>query len=325
MRRFVKKYVTACLNCLYYKNPSGKKPGELHPIDKVTVPFHTVHVDHLGPFIKTKRGNTQLLVLVDGFTKFVIIEPVRSTKAKYAIRAIENVINIFGVPIRIISDRGSCFTSQSFKTFCTEYGIKHVLNAVATPRANGQCERFNRTILSSLATLTGGVEDDEWDLMVKTVQRGLNGTIHRTLGTTPAQVLYGSKPRSVPEAILLSELKEELDRCDMAELRKKVQSRIATDQQDQKRQFDKKRSKSISYQTGDLVMVAKTDFPATGESKKLLPKFKGPYRIVAKLPNDRYAVLSISGKYRRCPTVICVDKMKPWVTMKETVSENRAQ
>ena len=58
MRRFVTKYVRACLNCLYYKSTSGRKPGFLHPIEKVAIPFHTLHLEHLGPFIRTKRRNT---------------------------------------------------------------------------------------------------------------------------------------------------------------------------------------------------------------------------------------------------------------------------
>ena len=37
MRKFVSKYVNACLNCLYYKNSAGRKPGLLHPIEKVVI------------------------------------------------------------------------------------------------------------------------------------------------------------------------------------------------------------------------------------------------------------------------------------------------
>ena len=35
-----------------HKSSAGKKPGQLHPIEKVPRPFHTIHIDHLGPFIK---------------------------------------------------------------------------------------------------------------------------------------------------------------------------------------------------------------------------------------------------------------------------------
>uniref|UniRef100_V5GUH8 Integrase catalytic domain-containing protein n=1 Tax=Anoplophora glabripennis TaxID=217634 RepID=V5GUH8_ANOGL len=120
---------------------------------KITVPYHTMHNDHLGPFIKSKKGNTQLLVMVDGFTKFTILEPVRNTKTKHVVKCMQVIIDIFGVPMRIISDRGTTFMSHRFRQFCLDLGIKHIQNAVATPRANRQCERVNCTVLGALAAL----------------------------------------------------------------------------------------------------------------------------------------------------------------------------
>lgn len=62
-------------NCLYYKTTSERMPGLLHYIEKVTVPFHTIHLDHVGLFNRSYRKNTQILVVVDAFTKFCIFEP----------------------------------------------------------------------------------------------------------------------------------------------------------------------------------------------------------------------------------------------------------
>ena len=121
----------------------------MHPIEKVAIPFHTLHLDHIGPFKRSVHKNTQILTILDGFTKFCILEPARGTKTFYVIKALLIVFAVFGVPTRIISDRGTAFTSHTFKNFCQQYGIKHVLNAVATPRANGQCERINRTVLDA--------------------------------------------------------------------------------------------------------------------------------------------------------------------------------
>lgn len=44
----------------------------LHPIPKVSVPFSDVHLDHLGPFIQSKKKNAYLLVLMDCFTKLYV-------------------------------------------------------------------------------------------------------------------------------------------------------------------------------------------------------------------------------------------------------------
>ena len=164
MRKFFAKYVKACLNCLYYKFASGRKPGLLRPIKKVSVPFHTIQLDHVGPFIKCKRNNTQVMAMIDGFIKFCVLEPVRNTTTKWVIKALEQVLGIFIMPTKIISDRGTCFTSHRFDAFCQEYRIKHILNAVATPRANGQVDRLNSTVLSSLAATSAGAPEDRWVL-----------------------------------------------------------------------------------------------------------------------------------------------------------------
>lgn len=80
MRRYVKKYISCCLPCLYNKESGGKKPGLLHPIEKIAVPMDTIHIDHLGPFVKSKKKNMYLIVIVDAFTKFVFMKAVQSTK-----------------------------------------------------------------------------------------------------------------------------------------------------------------------------------------------------------------------------------------------------
>jgi transposase InsO family protein len=156
MRLFVRKYVDNCLNC--------------HPLDKTPVPFHTVHIDHLGPFVKTKTINTQLFLIKDAFTKFILLYPVKSTKSKLAIKCLQDMIKVFGVPRRIVCDRGRSFTSEEFQEFCGSIQTKIHFNAVATPRGNGQVERYNRTVLDSLATMGADLDDNCWDENIHNVQ-----------------------------------------------------------------------------------------------------------------------------------------------------------
>lgn len=74
MRRFVTKYVNACLSCTYYKQSrSDKKQCKLNPIEKQPIPFHTIHIDHVGPFETSKSKNKFILVIVDDFTKSHLI------------------------------------------------------------------------------------------------------------------------------------------------------------------------------------------------------------------------------------------------------------
>src|SRR5699024_10147328 len=66
--------------------------------------------------------------------------------------------------------------------------------AVATPRANGQVERLNRTIMSALTTST--LEEDRWDENIRSVQFAINNFVNNSIGKTPSELLLGYSPRS---------------------------------------------------------------------------------------------------------------------------------
>lgn len=80
-------------------------------------PFEVVGADHLGPFKQTVRGNRHVFVLMDYLTKWVIAILVPDFSSASIIRAIrENVVPQHGVIGRLITDRGTAFTSEEFTT-----------------------------------------------------------------------------------------------------------------------------------------------------------------------------------------------------------------
>jgi transposase InsO family protein len=160
--------------------------------------MHTIHIDHLGPFVTSARKNTHLILAIDGFTKFAFLKAVRNTSVGPVLTYLDEIFSMFGVAQRIVCDRGSCFTSKRFISYCQTLNIKVNHNATATPRANGQAERYNRTILSCLAAST----DDErkWDETLRTIQWGLNTTVNKTTGKTPYELLLGYQPRQANDA-----------------------------------------------------------------------------------------------------------------------------
>ena len=104
MGRFIKKYVQACLSCAFGKGEHGRSAGMLHPIEKVAIPFHTVHIDHVGPFCRSTKGNQYVLMVVDAFTKYTLAKPTRTLRSSEAIQKLREVFGEFGYPRRIISD-----------------------------------------------------------------------------------------------------------------------------------------------------------------------------------------------------------------------------
>ncbi|CAH1994471.1 unnamed protein product [Acanthoscelides obtectus] len=83
-----------------------------------------------------------------------------------------------------------------------------------------------------------------------------------------------------------------------------------------KERFDKTRIQAKKYLVDDVVMVLKTDAPCTGASRKLVPKYKGPFKVTKVLYNDRYEVVDLRENYKRYKTVVAADKMKPWILLR---------
>lgn len=285
-------------------------------ITKVEVPFHTLHIDHLGPFVRSKGGNSYLLVVIDAFTKFIFIIPVRNTKSITCINSLEKIFNIFRVPDRVISDRGTCFTSNLFKKFCSDKRIKHVLNAVASSQSNGQVERYNRTILDCLTAQNLNFNEREWETKVGRIQWGLNNTIQKTTGMTPAEIMFGTQMASEVDARLNEVRQATRDRTETITIREEVKDKIDEEQEKQKNYFERNKRPAHKYSEGDLVKITKTGFVNDGQSRKLLPSFVGPYRVVSVLSNDRYELSAIPGltstKNRR-KTTVSANRMRPWV------------
>ena len=91
---------------------------------------------------------------MDKFTKWAEVEAVRTIPAGSAVKFIKGIVSRFGVPNRIITDNGSQFTSNLFKTYRANLGMQICYASVAHPRSNGQAERANAEILRGLKTRT---------------------------------------------------------------------------------------------------------------------------------------------------------------------------
>ena len=185
---FVRKYVMACLSCAFSKGSQGRQEGLLHTIEKPSVPFDTVHVDHLGPFARSVRGHSNVLMLVDGFTKFTVARATRTLRSSETIDKLRGVFGEFGYPSRLISDRGLAFTRKAFADFLAGWAIRHVLNAIATLRANGQVERQNRTIISDIGANTEW--ESRWDEKLSEIVWGMNYCVNGSTGFSQAQLMF---------------------------------------------------------------------------------------------------------------------------------------
>lgn len=291
MSRNVRKFVESCLICLVAKRPSGKKQCELHPIEKKPIPFHTIHIDCMGPFHgKDKEDNRYILIFVDAFTKFVILFPCKTLQAKETIQHLNNFVMLFGVPAKIISDKGTNFTSEHFQNLCTSYGIEHHTIAPGISRANGQVERYVDTVANLLRT---NLElHMEWTSYVSRVQLALNTTINKTTGLSPLKVLTGISGRTPEMSALFADLNIETGYDNFDALRELADKRIRENAGKMKTRFDKGKCTPTKLEIGATVLYKSNQI----RKSKLDVHFKGLYEVIGVLPNDRYKLKKINSK-----------------------------
>ena len=134
MRKFVKKCLANCVKCVEYNRKGFINEGCLHPIDKGTQPWITLHVDHVGPFHRASNRDRHIFEVIDAFSKFAFFDSCKSTSTVEVIKILERLFYIFGSPKRLVSDHGTSFTSDEFEDYCKTRAIEHVKIAV---KSNG--------------------------------------------------------------------------------------------------------------------------------------------------------------------------------------------
>ncbi|GFU94006.1 hypothetical protein TNCV_2390951 [Trichonephila clavipes] len=142
-------------------------------------------------------------------TKFTWLYPVKTLSAESALEKLKQQQKTFGNPIRIISDRGSAFTSKLFNDYCDEENIQHLQIATGAPRGNGQVDRIHRTLIPVLPKLSLN-DSTKWYKYVDRLQRILNSTISRSTKWTPFELLVGIKMRNKEDILIKDLLLEEM-------------------------------------------------------------------------------------------------------------------
>lgn len=300
MTRNVRKFVESCVICLVAKRPSGKKQSELHPIEKKAYPFDVVHADFMGPF--DGKEHRYILIIIDAFTKFVMLLPSKTLKATETVDMFYNYVMLFGAPRKLVTDRGTNFTSTEFKSLCMSFGVEHHLIAAGASRANGQVERYVDTVANLLRT---NLETNtDWTKYVSRVQLALNTTVNKTTGYSPLKVLTGITGRTPDVGALLRDLEIEPQFDDLEAIRSLVSERTEENAKRMKVRFDANKCKPTKLKIGQKVVYCGNQI----RKSKLQAYYNGPYEIIGILPNDRY---KLKKGHLNCIVVAAREVIRP--------------
>lgn len=190
MVRDVRKYIQACEICKTTKSPNFTMKPPMGSQNISIRPFQRLYVDLLGPYPRSKAGAIGLLIVLDHFSKFHWLCPMRKfTSSKIEEFLEKHIFHVYGVPETIVSDNGSQFKANDFNAFLTKYGIAHTFTAYYSPQANAS-ERVNRSLIAGIRAY---VKQDHrlWDENVTSISCGLRNACHQSINTSPYRALFG--------------------------------------------------------------------------------------------------------------------------------------
>lgn len=140
--------------CAQNKEPRTHPHGLLHSLPIPTCPWSHISLDFVTGLPRS-QGNTIILVVVDRFSKACHLIPLPKipTAGQTSDLLMQHVFRIHGFPQDMVSDRGSQFTSQFWKSFGRLIGASISLSSGFHPQSNGQTERVNQEIEKTLRCL----------------------------------------------------------------------------------------------------------------------------------------------------------------------------
>ncbi|KAD2804832.1 hypothetical protein E3N88_38209 [Mikania micrantha] len=288
MKKDIATYVSKCITCLRVKAEHQRPSGLLQPLEIPVWKWEQISMDFITKLPKTPRGHDAIWVIVDRLTKsahFLAIREDYNTN-RLAKLYLDEIVSRHGVPISIVSDRDSRFTSRVWKTFQKALGSQLNLSTAYHPQTDGQTERTIQVVEDMLRCCVIDFVGS-WDTHLPLVEFSYNNSYHTSIKCAPFEALYGRKCRS---PICWAEIGE--TQFTGPELIQETTDKIAVIRdrikaaQDRQKSYADTRRKPLEFQVGDKVMLKVSPWKGIvrfGKRGKLASRYVGPFKILERI------------------------------------------
>ena len=222
----IESMASCCAACQASRNLPPVAP--LHPWSFPERPWSRLHMDYAGPI-----DNHMLLVVIDAFSKWIEVFPVKSATSSVTITKLRALFATHGIPDTIVSDNGTPFVSAEMREFLSANGVRQITSSPYHPASNGLAERAVQTCKAALKKMVG----NSLDTKLQRVLLNYRTTPQGTTGVPPCQLLMGRQLKTRLD-LVLPDITKQVEHAQMSQ-----------------KQCHDGHSTTRSFQQGDKVLV----------------------------------------------------------------------
>jgi hypothetical protein len=256
--------------------------------------------------VKAESGHVFCLVLVDVFSGFIVLRPLKDKKATTIAGELWDVFCTLGVPKVLQSDNGTEFCNETLRALNKLIGVPHRFISEYNPRADGKVERVVRTVKQTVMKLLHGASIF-WPLHLPFVQLSYNDKVQSLTASTPFSLMFGRAPNTLKSYTADAVTGLPTDLADWKKHQEEVVSlilpavskRINDEQAKYRARLDKTRAQltTLDIPKGSSVMIKDPKYllnPGMRPSHE--PMYIGPYTVVRQSKYGPYVLRDETGE-----------------------------
>jgi hypothetical protein len=148
MKRHIAKYVSLCDTCQRVKALHQRPTGLLQPLKIPEWKWEEIGMDFIVGLPRTQTGYDLIWVMVDRLTKVTHFIPIKMTYfgATLAELYMSRIVRLHRVPMKIVSNQGSQFTSKFWEKLHESMDTKLNFSSAYHPQTDSQTKRTNQIL-----------------------------------------------------------------------------------------------------------------------------------------------------------------------------------
>jgi hypothetical protein len=231
----------------------------------------------------TKNGNKFILCVIDAFTRYVALYPIKNLTAEIAAKTMINHFCVYGIPEKITSDNSTQFDGE-FKEMLSILETENYRTHPYSHQENGIVERANKEVIRHARNIAYELKETKaWDDHILKVQAIMNEKVSEATGLSPNQIVFAGQidlfagrlfpqPSDIQRQSMSKYMKSQMEFQELMMKEAGIQQHKTN--ADHLASNDDKEQK---FQIGQYIVVRHENGQAPN---KLSVRWHGPYRIL---------------------------------------------